>query len=74
MNYLNKIAARIEQGKTFVLNFDIDRYIKKGTRAVAYGLSHNGEKWQVQICCEGCPGGIEDISLIDYMEKTKDIS
>jgi len=73
MNYLNKIVERIEQGKTIVLNFDIDKFIKRGTKAVASGIVHDGQKWQVQIYCEGCPGGIEEITLTDYMDKTKDI-
>ena len=73
MNYLNKIVSRIEQGKTIIINFNIDEFIKRGTQATASGLIHDGKKWQVQIYCSGVPGGIEEISLTDYMDKTKDI-
>jgi len=73
MNYINKVISRIEKDRDIVLGFDIDEFTKKGMVAVVWGLLRIDGKWCVQIGMNYGLCNIEEISLTQYMEKTKDI-
>lgn len=74
MNYINKIVSRIEKGNAIVLNFDYDQFTKVGDKANVVGLTRWENRWYVEIEPHASLGSSDSITLVDYMEKTKDIT
>ena len=74
MNYLNRVVSRIEQDVPMVINFDHDEFSLIGDKAKAIGLVRFGGKWHVEVEFKKYRGSAETITLLQYMDNTKDIN
>jgi len=73
MNYMQRVMERIENDKPVILNFDYDELSKTGAKANVIGLTRYKKRWLVQLEFHDYLGSGDNITLDEYMEKTKDI-
>ena len=73
MNFMSKVLNRIDTNPNIILDCDIDTYARKGMRAKVDGVLKKDEMWKVQLYMKNSLGTIEEITLLQYMNHTKDI-
>lgn len=74
MKFMNTVMSRVEKERLMIVNYDVDEFSKKGSKAKAIGLTRYNGRWYVELEFVKWEGTSETISLKDYMENTKDIT
>lgn len=73
MNFMNRVISRIEKGNPIVLGFNYDDETPEGTKANVTGLTRYKDKWLVTFEDHRYLGSGDNMTLLEYMEKTKDM-